>query len=146
MTTMFDFGYGPVPAHQHKNGGGWVADTAMVAETAFVGPNARVYGNAWVYGNAQVYGNALVYGNAQVYGNAIVSKTTVVLTGFPHTVTITDHHCAVGCQMHPPSVWKERGAAIIRADGHTIEQAKAWAAIIVSLIDAHGCVDKECEK
>jgi len=28
-----DFGSGPVPAHQHKNGGGWVADTAFVAET-----------------------------------------------------------------------------------------------------------------
>jgi len=27
--TKFDFGAGPVPAHKHKNGGGWVADTAV---------------------------------------------------------------------------------------------------------------------
>ena len=32
MTNTFDFkdGNGPVPAHQHPNGGGWVADTAKV--------------------------------------------------------------------------------------------------------------------
>ena len=32
--TTFDFGKGPVPAHQHPNGGGWVADTATVFENA----------------------------------------------------------------------------------------------------------------
>jgi hypothetical protein len=26
--TAFDFGNGPVPAHRHPNGGGWVADTS----------------------------------------------------------------------------------------------------------------------
>jgi hypothetical protein len=30
--------------HQHKNGGGWVANTATVADSAHVGPNARVSG------------------------------------------------------------------------------------------------------
>ena len=49
--TTFDFGKGPVPAHQHSNGGGWVADTATVSETAYVGPNARVSGNAKVFDN-----------------------------------------------------------------------------------------------
>ena len=64
--------------HQHKNGDGWVQDTATVADSAYVGPDAQVYGNAKVYGNAQVCGNALVcddakvYGNARVYGNAKV--------------------------------------------------------------------------
>ena len=58
----FDFqdGNGPVPAHKHPNGGGWVADTALVSRTACVGPNARVYGKAWVSGDARVYGNAQV--------------------------------------------------------------------------------------
>lgn len=56
MTTTFDFqdGKGPVPAHQHPNGGGWVADTARVEETAFVGPNAQVYGSALVEGGVQL--------------------------------------------------------------------------------------------
>jgi len=73
MTTYyFGDGNGPVPAHQHPRGGGWVADTAKVAYTVYIGPDAKVYGNALVYDNAQVYGNALVYNNALVYGNAKV--------------------------------------------------------------------------
>ena len=64
----FDFGdgKGPVPAHQHSNGGGWVADTATVADTAYISPNARVYGNAWVSGDARVSDDARVCGNARV--------------------------------------------------------------------------------
>ena len=54
--NTFDFGAGPVPAHQHANGGGWVADTATVAPTAWIGPDARVSGNACVFDNAQVSG------------------------------------------------------------------------------------------
>ena len=60
--TTFDFGYGPVPAHKHPNGGGLVADTARVSGNVWVYGNAQVSGNAWVYGDARVYGNAQVYG------------------------------------------------------------------------------------
>ena len=77
-TATFDFGMGNVPAHQHVNGGGWVADTATVADTAYVGPGARVYGNACVCDNAHVSGNATVAGNAHVYGNAIVRSNACV--------------------------------------------------------------------
>ena len=35
-----------VPAHQHPNGGGWVADTATVLDEVYVGPTARVFGGA----------------------------------------------------------------------------------------------------
>ena len=85
MDTKFNFQdlNGPVPAHKHPNGGGWVADTASVSETAYVGPNARVYDNAAVYGkaavydNARVYGNAVVYSNARVYGNAVVDSARI---------------------------------------------------------------------
>ena len=54
--TTFDFGFGPVPAHQHPNGRGWVADTAHVDDSAYIGPDARVFGDARVYGGAWVYG------------------------------------------------------------------------------------------
>ena len=52
--TTFDFGdgKGPVAAHKHINGGGWVADTATVADTAYIGPDAQVSGDAQVYGTA----------------------------------------------------------------------------------------------
>ena len=32
--------------HQHKNGGGWISNTAKVADTCYVGPHALVYGQA----------------------------------------------------------------------------------------------------
>ena len=74
MTTFdFDDGNGPVAAHQHPNGGGWVADTAKVADTSYVGPDAWVYGNAEVSGTAWVYGDAQVSGTARVSGDAWVS-------------------------------------------------------------------------
>ena len=70
--TTFDFqdGNGPVPAHQHPKGNGWVADSATVDGSAYVGPDALVSDNAKVSGNARVYGDARVYGNAQVHGDA----------------------------------------------------------------------------
>lgn len=84
VNVDFGDGAGKVPAHQHENGGGWVAETAHVEPSCYVGPHAVVYGNARitekaiindyakVYGNARVYGNAKVYGEAQVYDLAQV--------------------------------------------------------------------------
>ena len=78
--TTFDFqdGNGPLPAHQHPNGGGWVADTATVAKTAYIGSCARVSGNARVSDNACVSGNARVSGNTWVSGSARVSDNACV--------------------------------------------------------------------
>jgi carbonic anhydrase/acetyltransferase-like protein (isoleucine patch superfamily) len=80
--TTYDFqdgnGNGPVAAHRHSNGGGWVADTAKVEASAYVDPNAWVFGDACVYGNARVYDsaqvscNAWVFGDARIFGNARV--------------------------------------------------------------------------
>jgi len=73
MTTYdFEDGNGPVPAHQHPYGGGWVADTSKVSKTAYVGPDAKVFGKAWVSSDAKVFGDVQVFGNAQVSGNAQV--------------------------------------------------------------------------
>jgi carbonic anhydrase/acetyltransferase-like protein (isoleucine patch superfamily) len=80
MNNTFDFkdGKGPVPARQHPNGGGWVADTAMVYPTACVDKNAQVSGDALVYGYAQISGNAQVSGDAWVYGYAQISGNAQV--------------------------------------------------------------------
>lgn len=83
--SEFDFGLGPVSAHQHPRGGGWVADTAEVDETCYVGPYATVFGfaevrdNAFINDNAKVYGKALVQNNAKVYGNAEVYEDCVIM-------------------------------------------------------------------
>ena len=80
MASIHDFGdgNGPVPAHRHLNGGGWVADTATVAASACVGLDAKVYGNARVSDNANVYQDACISDNACVYGNAWVSDNANV--------------------------------------------------------------------
>src|SRR5665213_1855058 len=98
-THDFENDEGPVPAHQHGNGGGWVANSAVVADTAFVGPNASVFGrarvldnssvsdSAWVCGDAvasgdsRVHGDAVVEGNAQILGHGEVGGDAYV-TGF----------------------------------------------------------------
>jgi carbonic anhydrase/acetyltransferase-like protein (isoleucine patch superfamily) len=73
--------------HQHKNGGGFVANTARVADTVFVGPHALVYGQAelservCVVDSAQVSGHAVLSGDVIVSGNAWVSGTTKASTG-----------------------------------------------------------------
>lgn len=73
MTTTFDFqdGNGPVPAHRHPNGGGWVADTATVEETAYVGADARVSGSALVEGGVQLLGDTRISGVSCVAYNPL---------------------------------------------------------------------------
>ena len=56
MTDKFDFGDGPVAAHKHVNGGGWVSDTATVADSAYVGLHATVSEYAEVSGKSRVFG------------------------------------------------------------------------------------------
>lgn len=82
-------------------------------------------------------------GDAWVSGNAWATRNPKVLTGFKHTLTITDHHIRAGCEQHPPSVWADRGAAIIRADGVNSADAKAQAEIINMIAAKHGCIDRE---
>jgi carbonic anhydrase/acetyltransferase-like protein (isoleucine patch superfamily) len=73
--------------HQHKLGGGWVANTARVDDTVHVGPHALVYGHAelservCVVDSAQVSGHAVLSGDVIVSGNAWVAGTTKASTG-----------------------------------------------------------------
>ena len=105
--------------------GGWAEKEANVSQD----------GDAWVSGDARVSGDALVSGVARVYGNARVSP--VVLTGFPHLVTIWDDRISVGCECHDLEKWEVDGAAIIKAAGYTADEAEEWRGIIVALAKAH---------
>lgn len=77
-THDFLDGKGPVPAHHHPNGGGWVAETAKVAETVYVGPQARVFGDAEILEHAQIRDYAEISGHATVRGYAQVCGTSKV--------------------------------------------------------------------
>ena len=78
--AMFDFGFGPVPAHRHQNPdgtiGGWVANTAQVS------------GEAWVFGEARVFGKA------QVLQVGPMGSRNALLTIYPEARRIV---CSTGC-------------------------------------------------
>jgi hypothetical protein len=76
--TTYDFGEGPVPAHRHIKGRGWVADTATVSKMAYVGPHARVFGYARVRSFAKVYDNAVVKDDAVIEVGGAVFGSEVV--------------------------------------------------------------------
>jgi hypothetical protein len=75
---------------RHKNGGGWVRDTAKVEDTAYVGPNAMVLDRAQVLDNARVEDFAVVMDeavlkdNAKAFGGAVVSGNAV-MEGYART-------------------------------------------------------------
>ena len=76
---MYRFGKELVPAHRHRNGWGWVADSATVDGTAFVGPTARVSGEARVLGKARVQGYSHVGRKATIEDGAVVTGHARVL-------------------------------------------------------------------
>ena len=69
----FEDGRGPVLAHRHSIGGGWVANTATVDASALVTSNAAVFENAQVLDHASVVGTAWVLGDAVISDHARVS-------------------------------------------------------------------------
>lgn len=102
MTTTFDFkdGNGPVPAHQHENGLGWVADTAPVES------RAGIPEDAWVY-ETPIYGKAWVYGEAMIFEGAEATCAPIVILGLRWAVTITDDHIQIGYENHKTDEWEK---------------------------------------
>lgn len=145
MGQTFDFGdgNGPVPAHRHSNGGGWVAETARVGNTAYVGPDARVTGGtvsdgATVSGNALVTGGtvsgaAVVTGNARVTGGTVTGDAWVTggtwnesppqLVLGRWTATVCEPGwVAVGCERYPLAHWEEHWGKIANEHDATAQE------------------------
>ena len=134
--------------HQHKNGGGWVANTATTEDSVHIGPNAvvfgdaRVFGDAWVFGNAQVYGKAVVsgdawvFGDAQVFGKAVVfsdawMETPLFIQGTKHGVSNSSYgKLSIGCVTLTFAEWKKQYRVIGKREGYTEKQIKEYGAII----------------
>ena len=128
----------PEEQHQHKNGGGWVANTVAIDDSVYVAPNAQVFGNAWVSGdaqvsdNAQVFGdarvsdNARVSGDAQVFGNAWV-ETPLFIQGTRHGISNSKHgYLSIGCVTLTFAEWKKQFRAIGKREGYTAAQIKEY--------------------
>ena len=138
LTFDFNDGNGPVPAHQHQNGGGWVAETAHVEDTARVSGNAQVFGNAQVYGDAGdalVLDTARVSGNAQVSGNASIQP--VFINGLAWPITILDTEMQIACERHTFDEWKKfKNRRISKMDTRALEWWKIHKAPIMAMVKA----------
>jgi hypothetical protein len=110
--------------HQHKNGGGWIANTATVEDSVYIGPDARVFGDAWVHGNAQVCGSARVFGDAWV-------ETPLFIQGTKHGVSNSSYgKLSIGCVTLTFAEWKKQYRALGKREGYTEKQIKEYGAII----------------
>ena len=143
------------PAHQHSNGGGWVADAAKAREGAYIGPRAEVIGGT-IRGGAilggtiwggTIWGGTIEGGTIRggtilggaIRGGNVTRDVTFVCGAIPYQVTITDDFVGVGCQWHSPEHWREHGAEIMIEDGQTPERAAFFMGLLITFIDLHGC-------
>lgn len=60
--------------HKHKNGGGWVANSARVDDSVYVGPFALVYGKAELSERVRVEDYAQVSGTAVLSGDVVIGR------------------------------------------------------------------------
>ena len=109
MTTTHKFRDGITrPAHQHNNGGGWVAENAYAADEAYIGPRAEVIGGTIRGGT--IRGGTIEGGT--ILGGDVTRDVTFICGCIPYQVTITDTHAGVGCQWKTHDEWETDGAKI----------------------------------
>ena len=109
MTTTHKFRDGITrPAHQHNNGGGWVAENAYAADEAYIGPRAEVIGGT-IWGGTILGGTIL---DGTILGGDVTRDVTFICGCIPYQVTITDTHAGVGCQWKTHDEWETDGAKI----------------------------------
>ena len=128
------------PAHQHSNGGGWVADTATASSEAYIGPRAEVIGGTIRGGT--IWGGTIRGGTiwgGTIRGGNVTRDVTFICGAIPYPVTITDDFVGVGCQWHSPEHWREHGAEIMIEYGQTPERAAFFMGLLITFIDLHGC-------
>jgi len=114
MTTTHKFRDGITrPAHQHNNGGGWVADAAFAADEVYIGPRAEVIGGT-IWGGT-IWGGTIDGGTIEggtILGGDVTRDVTFICGCIPYQVTITDTHAGVGCQWKTHDEWETDGAKI----------------------------------
>jgi len=129
MSEMFDFedGRGPVPAHQHANGGGWVADTVIIPAEIYIGRTARISGG-------EIYGGARIYGG--VISGGVIKATPIQIQGTrDFLISLPNNIIVVGCERHTIKEWLEKGPEIGAAHSYSEAQIVEYMAYIRLIAD-----------
>ncbi len=116
-------------------GNAQVFGDARVSGDTQVSENARVSGNAYVSRNARVYGNAQVFGNAWVYGEMVCTVSPFVCQLTKHTITCSDAHISVGCEVHTFDHWLANVEAIGTKHRYTELEILNYKTIITGLVE-----------
>ena len=101
-----------VPAHQHPNGGGWVADAAHVAAHVYVGPDARIRGGT--IGGGTIWGGTIWGGTIEggtIRGGTIEGGTIEGGTIWDGTIRHTRDLLVIG-----PVGSEDQHATLVRCD------------------------------
>jgi hypothetical protein len=131
-------------AHQHANGGAWIAESAFVSESAFVESHVEIIGGTILGGTIEggtILGGTILGGTIEggtirggtIEGGTITKNVTFICGAIPHDVTITDDFCGVGCQWHTHDHWFKHGAAIMAE----YEQKPELLAMLLQFIKMH---------
>ncbi len=112
-TNTFDFqnGRGPVPAHQHPNGNGWVENTVIIPENICVPATSRIWGKARIGDNARIGNGARIGDNARIgngasIGNWAKTRPPIQIQGTRDLLCeFSDTHVSIGCEIHPLVWW-----------------------------------------
>lgn len=140
-----------------------VEGNALVANYARVGGSARVYGDSFVvdnasvqdnvkiYGNAEIVQSAKVSGNAEVYGeygetevggsaelqgDMVATGDVLTCTFLRDTITVSDNHVAIGCQVHTFDYWRDHIERIGRKYAYTEQEIKLYKGVVFAMIEA----------
>ena len=110
--------------------GGWIESEYNLSQEG----EAFVFDEALVSGNAQVFGRAQVFGKAQVSGEAIATTNPYYLTLTRNSITVTDTHIQIGCELHTHEEWLANYITIGEANGYTTTDIKLYGKMIKLLI------------
>ncbi|MEN2980893.1 hypothetical protein P7L78_22130 [Tistrella bauzanensis] len=129
----------------------WIGPDVHVMACARIGHDVVVEAGAVIAPCGPGFGSGLyIAAGAVVHAGEIVTAdvggdpshpSPLILNGSRHQLVVGRHHVRAGCERHPPSVWRERGLEIIERDGVATDEAQRMQAVIIALIDLHGCVD-----
>ena len=120
------------------------SESAQVSGDAWVWGNARVWGDAQVSDSARVWGDARVSGNARVSGDALVSKSPILISGLLWSVTITDFHIQIGCEIHTIKEWgKFKDIRIEKMSTQAVVFWQSYKPIIMDLAIKHEVKKKD---
>jgi carbonic anhydrase/acetyltransferase-like protein (isoleucine patch superfamily) len=143
VDDTYDFGKGHEPAHQHANGGGWVADTAHVEPSVFVGPDAKVCDFAIVSGGVRLSGHTIVMDRAVVCDNVLLVDAVVMDAATASGDSRATEGCVVKDAAHISGFATAHGPCVIGGNSKVRDYANVFERAEIgggAVIEGNGAV------